>query len=52
MLDHDRRPISRRTLLLTIVMVAVVVSGIVLFFVYEDRTEPLLPSITNTGVNE
>ena len=52
MQDADQRPVSRRTLLLTIVMIAVVISGLVLFFTYENRIEPLLPSITTTGVNE
>jgi len=39
-------------LLITIAMVLVIICGLALFFVYGDSTEPLLPSITDTGVNE
>jgi hypothetical protein len=51
MSDTDRQFVSRRTLVISAAIVAVIIAGVVLFFLYGGELEPLLGSawITTTA---
>jgi hypothetical protein len=49
-MDAQRQLVSRRALVFTAIMVAVLLLGVALFFRFVDRTQPLLETTDTTAV--